>query len=181
MCSYAAKSFIMLVCLFFVMPLQPLEMSCWLCSFFMMYICQLKKIDMYLFTSLKAFLQNSKQIKEDKQASKWQRNIISKTKPTVSQKSGVLLCSLQEFVSRAEMLRYCKSGLIPTSHIHLHDTENIHIACNIFKVQLQGSHSVNSVISVYVMIGYIPCLTTKPCKCLQGMAHCLCVISVYYR
>ena len=143
----------------------------------MMYICQLKfflYVFVYIFESLLAKQQSNKR----RQASNWQRTTISKTKPTVSQKSGVLLCSLQEFVSRAEMLRYCKSGLIPTSHIHLHDTENIHIACNIFKVQ--GSHSVNSIISVYVMVGYIPCLTTKPCKCLQGMAHSLCVINVYY-
>ncbi|KAL8585216.1 hypothetical protein ACOMHN_013231 [Nucella lapillus] len=55
--------------------------------------------------------------------------------------SGTLMKSLKkrkqsissEFLSREEMLRYCKSGLIPTSLIHLHDTENIHIACNIFK------------------------------------------------
>ena len=143
----------------------------------MMYICQLQiflYVFVYIFESLLAKQQSNKR----RQASNWQRTTISKTKPTVSQKSVVLLCSLQEFVSRAEMLRYCKSGLIPTSHIHLHDTENIHIACNIFKVQ--GSHSVNSIISVHVMVGYIPCLTTKPCKCLQGMAHSLCVINVYY-
>ncbi|XP_076464756.1 myosin-VIIa-like [Babylonia areolata] len=55
--------------------------------------------------------------------------------------SGTLMKSLKkrkasmssEFLSREEMLRYCKSGLIPTSMIHLHDTENIHMACNIFK------------------------------------------------
>ena len=41
---------------------------------------------------------------------------------------------MQEYVSREEMLRYCKTGLIPTSHIHLHDAENIHLACNIFRV-----------------------------------------------
>ncbi|XP_070180656.1 myosin-I heavy chain-like [Littorina saxatilis] len=38
-----------------------------------------------------------------------------------------------DYISREEMLRYNKTGLIPTSHIHLYDTENIHIACNIFK------------------------------------------------
>ncbi|KAL3874589.1 hypothetical protein ACJMK2_037577 [Sinanodonta woodiana] len=39
----------------------------------------------------------------------------------------------KEFFTKLEMLKYCKSGLIPTSHIHLHDTENIILACNIFK------------------------------------------------
>lgn len=144
----------------------------------MMYICQLRHFDMNLFTSLKAFLQNSKQIKEDKQASNWQRSTISKTKPTVSEKSGVLLCSLQEFVSREEMLRYCKSGLIPTSHIHLHDTENIHIACNIFKVQ--GSQSVNSIIRVHVVVGYTyRVLPQSPANVFRVLpTHC--VINVYY-
>ena len=32
------------------------------------------------------------------------------------------------------MLKYNKSGLIATSHVHIHDTENIILACNIFKV-----------------------------------------------
>ncbi|XP_059160288.1 unconventional myosin heavy chain 6-like isoform X2 [Physella acuta] len=41
--------------------------------------------------------------------------------------------SFNEYLTREEMLRYCKTGLIPTSHIHLHDIENIHQACNIFK------------------------------------------------
>ncbi|ESO93643.1 hypothetical protein LOTGIDRAFT_119149, partial [Lottia gigantea] len=41
--------------------------------------------------------------------------------------------SATDVLSKEEMLRYCKSGLIPTSHIHLHDAENIHQACNIFK------------------------------------------------
>ncbi|XP_041351468.1 unconventional myosin-VIIb-like isoform X2 [Gigantopelta aegis] len=41
--------------------------------------------------------------------------------------------SLKDVLSKEEMLQYNKSGLIPTSHIHLHDTENIHLACNIFK------------------------------------------------
>ncbi|KAK3585200.1 hypothetical protein CHS0354_027488 [Potamilus streckersoni] len=39
----------------------------------------------------------------------------------------------KEFFTKLEMLKYCKSGLIPTSHIHLLDTENIILACNIFK------------------------------------------------
>ncbi|KAK0050723.1 unconventional myosin-X [Biomphalaria pfeifferi] len=41
--------------------------------------------------------------------------------------------SFSENVTKEEMLRYCKSGLIPTSHLHLHDAENIHQACNIFR------------------------------------------------
>ncbi|CAL1545802.1 unnamed protein product [Lymnaea stagnalis] len=41
--------------------------------------------------------------------------------------------SFSENLTKEEMLRYCKAGLIPTSHIHLHDTENIHQACTIFK------------------------------------------------
>ncbi|XP_055956825.1 myosin-I heavy chain isoform X1 [Patella vulgata] len=53
---------------------------------------------------------------------------------------GTLMKSLKkrrqsstDTLAKEEMLRYCKSGLIPTSHIHLHDAENIHQACNIFK------------------------------------------------
>ncbi|XP_035824689.1 myosin-I heavy chain [Aplysia californica] len=41
--------------------------------------------------------------------------------------------SLSDCLTKAEMLKYSKSGLIPTSHIHLHDSENIHLACLIFK------------------------------------------------
>ena len=35
------------------------------------------------------------------------------------------------------MLKYNKSGLIATSHVHIHDTENIILACNIFKVIIE--------------------------------------------
>ncbi|CAG5127788.1 unnamed protein product, partial [Candidula unifasciata] len=41
--------------------------------------------------------------------------------------------SFTEYLTKDEMLKYCKSGLIPTSHIHLHDTENIHQACVLFR------------------------------------------------
>lgn len=41
--------------------------------------------------------------------------------------------SMQDLLSKDEMLRYSKTGVIVTSHIHLHDAENIHLACSLFK------------------------------------------------
>ncbi|GAB1607514.1 unconventional myosin-X isoform X1 [Argonauta hians] len=41
--------------------------------------------------------------------------------------------SMQDLLSKDEMLRYNKSGSITTSHIHLHDADNIQLACTLFK------------------------------------------------
>ncbi|BFZ12100.1 hypothetical protein BsWGS_15138 [Bradybaena similaris] len=41
--------------------------------------------------------------------------------------------SLNEYLTKEEMVKYNKMGLIPTSHIHLHDAENVHQACMLFK------------------------------------------------
>lgn len=37
-------------------------------------------------------------------------------------------------LTKEEMLEFCKNGLIPASHIMIHDNENIHLACSLFKV-----------------------------------------------
>ncbi|XP_052766932.1 myosin-I heavy chain-like isoform X3 [Mya arenaria] len=54
--------------------------------------------------------------------------------------SGTLMKSLKnkkpsekDILSKEQMLRFCKSGLIATSHVKIHDTENVFLACNIFK------------------------------------------------
>ncbi|XP_062572386.1 myosin-I heavy chain-like isoform X2 [Saccostrea cucullata] len=39
----------------------------------------------------------------------------------------------KEMVSKDEMLVFCKNGLIPASHIMIHDNENLHLACSLFK------------------------------------------------
>ena len=36
-------------------------------------------------------------------------------------------------IPKAEMLSYSKSGSLPTSLVHMHDPENVNLACNIFK------------------------------------------------
>ncbi|XP_036363570.1 unconventional myosin-X isoform X1 [Octopus sinensis] len=41
--------------------------------------------------------------------------------------------SMQDLLSKDEMLRYNKTGSITTSHIHLHDADNIQLACSLFK------------------------------------------------
>ncbi|XP_060082957.1 myosin-I heavy chain-like [Ylistrum balloti] len=41
--------------------------------------------------------------------------------------------SAEDLVSKEEMLTFSKTGVIPTSHVHLHDPENTHQACMIFK------------------------------------------------
>ncbi|XP_045181128.2 myosin-I heavy chain-like isoform X2 [Mercenaria mercenaria] len=54
--------------------------------------------------------------------------------------SGTLMRSLKkrhsqdrDFLSKEQMLTFCKSGLIATSHVKIHDTENVFLACSIFK------------------------------------------------
>ena len=36
---------------------------------------------------------------------------------------------------KEEMLTFSKSGMIPTSHVHIHDNESVHLACSLFKVR----------------------------------------------
>nr|XP_034326517.1 myosin-I heavy chain isoform X5 [Crassostrea gigas] len=47
----------------------------------------------------------------------------------LKRKSG----STKEMLTKEEMLEFCKNGLIPASHIMIHDNENIHLACSLFK------------------------------------------------
>ncbi|XP_052271099.1 unconventional myosin-VIIb-like isoform X2 [Dreissena polymorpha] len=54
--------------------------------------------------------------------------------------SGTLMKSLKnkkfsekDILGKDQMLKFCKSGLIATSHVKIHDTENVFLACNIFK------------------------------------------------
>lgn len=42
-------------------------------------------------------------------------------------------------LTKEEMLEFCKNGLIPASHIMIHDNENIHLACSLFKVSLRSN------------------------------------------
>ena len=37
-------------------------------------------------------------------------------------------------MTKEEMLEFCKNGLIPASHIMIHDNETLHLACSLFKV-----------------------------------------------
>jgi len=46
------------------------------------------------------------------------------------------VCQQKDIMSKDQMLKFCKSGLIATSHVRIHDTENMFLACNIFKVAL---------------------------------------------
>lgn len=55
---------------------------------------------------------------------------------------------IQEIMPRVEMLIYSRTGLIPTSHVHLHDTENIRLACEIFRVRV--CVCVHACISVHI-------------------------------
>ncbi|XP_056022495.1 myosin-I heavy chain-like isoform X9 [Ostrea edulis] len=41
--------------------------------------------------------------------------------------------SAKEMMSKEDMLVFCKNGLIPSSHILIHDNENLHLACTLFK------------------------------------------------
>lgn len=59
--------------------------------------------------------------------------------------------TLQEYLTKEEMLRYSKTGLIPTSHIRLHDAENIHQACMLFKVNT-SAHVWSSFLSCHVQL-----------------------------
>ncbi|KAL4238111.1 hypothetical protein ACF0H5_002823 [Mactra antiquata] len=55
--------------------------------------------------------------------------------------SGTLMKSLKkrsnsidrDLLSKDQMLKFNKSGLIATSHVKIHDTENVFLACSIFK------------------------------------------------
>nr|XP_022328921.1 unconventional myosin-VIIb-like isoform X5 [Crassostrea virginica] len=47
----------------------------------------------------------------------------------LKRKSG----SAKEMMTKEEMLEFCKNGLIPASHIMIHDNETLHLACSLFK------------------------------------------------
>ena len=49
-------------------------------------------------------------------------------------KSSITKRALEDILPKQEMLRFTKSLTIPTSLIHMHDPENVHLACNIFRV-----------------------------------------------
>ena len=39
-----------------------------------------------------------------------------------------------DFLPKYEMVTYCRTSSIPTSHIHMYDPDNMITACNIFRV-----------------------------------------------
>lgn len=44
--------------------------------------------------------------------------------------------NIGDVVTKNEMLTFCKTDKIPTSHIHMYDPENVVMSCNIFRVSI---------------------------------------------
>lgn len=63
-------------------------------------------------------------------------------------------------LTKEEMLEFCKNGLIPASHIMIHDNENIHLACSLFKVELLPQ------CDLYVVFK-IPMLRNQSSNCVE--------------
>ncbi|XP_076097464.1 myosin-VIIa-like isoform X5 [Mytilus galloprovincialis] len=62
------------------------------------------------------------------------------------------------YLTKEEMLKFCKNGNIPTSHVHIHDLESVHLACTSFKditkyIKDESKDDVLKVVQNYVGAG----------------------------